>query len=47
MATRTHSRRFGGTSKELAPEAATDVDFIDLAEDHAFNPEVMDGECSA
>ena len=33
--------------EKLAPEAATDVDFIDLAEDHAFNPEVMDGECSA
>jgi hypothetical protein len=27
--------------------AATETDFIDLAEDHAFNPEVMDGECSA
>jgi sulfite reductase (NADPH) hemoprotein beta-component len=33
--------------EKLAPEAASDVDFIDLAEDHAFNPEVMDGECSA
>ena len=33
--------------EKLSPEAATDVDFIDLAEDHAFNPEVMDGECSA
>ena len=33
--------------EKLAPEAATDTDFIDLAEDHAFNPEVMDGECSA
>jgi sulfite reductase beta subunit-like hemoprotein len=33
--------------EKLAPEAATDIDFIDLAEDHAFNPEVMDGECSA
>jgi sulfite reductase (NADPH) hemoprotein beta-component len=33
--------------EKLAPEAATDADFIDLAEDHAFNPEVMDGECSA
>jgi sulfite reductase beta subunit-like hemoprotein len=31
----------------LTPEAATETDFIDLAEDHAFNPEVMDGECSA
>ena len=33
-------------------EALTDAtaqpeDFIDLAEDHAFAPEVMDGECSA
>ena len=33
--------------EKLTPEAATDTDFIDLAEDHAFNPEVMDGECSA
>jgi sulfite reductase (NADPH) hemoprotein beta-component len=33
--------------EKLAPEAATDIDFVDLAEDHAFNPEVMDGECSA
>ena len=33
--------------EKLAPEAATEQDFIDLAEDHAFNPEVMDGECSA
>jgi sulfite reductase beta subunit-like hemoprotein len=33
--------------EKLSPEAAADNDFIDLAEDHAFNPEVMDGECSA
>jgi sulfite reductase beta subunit-like hemoprotein len=33
--------------EKLTPEAATDTDFIDLAEDHVFNPEVMDGECSA
>ena len=33
--------------EKLTPEAATETDFIDLAEDHAFNPEVMDGECSA
>jgi sulfite reductase beta subunit-like hemoprotein len=33
--------------EKLAPEAAADIDFVDLAEDHAFNPEVMDGECSA
>jgi sulfite reductase beta subunit-like hemoprotein len=36
-----------GDLEKLTPEAATDTDFIDLAEDHAFNPEVMDGECSA
>ena len=33
--------------EKLTPEAASPNDFIDLAEDHAFNPEVMDGECSA
>ena len=33
--------------EKLSPDAATETDFIDLAEDHAFNPEVMDGECSA
>lgn len=33
--------------EKLPPETATEIDFIDLAEDHAFNPEVMDGECSA
>jgi hypothetical protein len=33
--------------EKLAPDAASETDFIDLAEDHAFNPEVMDGECSA
>ena len=33
--------------EKIAPGEANDVDFIDLAEDHAFNPEVMDGECSA
>lgn len=33
--------------EKLAPEAAAENDFIDLAEDHAFNPEIMDGECSA
>ncbi len=31
----------------LAPEDATDQDFIDLAEDHAFQPDVQEGECSA
>ncbi len=33
--------------EKIDPAAATETDFIDLAEDHAFNPEVMDGECSA
>ena len=33
--------------EKIAPDAALDTDFIDLAEDHAFNPEVMEGECSA
>ncbi|MEX1127552.1 MAG: nitrite/sulfite reductase [Vicinamibacterales bacterium] len=33
--------------ERLAPEAAVPEDFIDLGEDHAFTPEVMDGECSA
>jgi sulfite reductase (NADPH) hemoprotein beta-component len=32
---------------QLLPNEATDQDFIDLAETHAFTPEVMDGECSA
>jgi sulfite reductase beta subunit-like hemoprotein len=33
--------------EKITPDAAGESDFIDLAEDHAFNPEVMDGECSA
>jgi sulfite reductase (NADPH) hemoprotein beta-component len=36
--------------KDLAamlPNEATDNDFVDLGESQAFNPEVMDGECSA
>ena len=31
----------------LTEETADASDFIDLAEDHAFTPEVLDGECSA
>ncbi|HEV3486489.1 MAG TPA: hypothetical protein VG106_13855, partial [Vicinamibacterales bacterium] len=30
----------------LTPETASPDDFVDLAEDTAFTPEVMDGECS-
>jgi sulfite reductase beta subunit-like hemoprotein len=32
---------------QLLPTDTTDQDFVDLAETHAFAPEVMDGECSA
>jgi sulfite reductase beta subunit-like hemoprotein len=31
----------------ITEETAHPDDFIDLAEDHAFAPEVLDGECSA
>ena len=34
-------------SRAPAPEEAEPQDFIDLAEVSAFNPEVMEGECSA
>jgi sulfite reductase (NADPH) hemoprotein beta-component len=30
----------------LTAETAKPEDFIDLAEDHAFAPETMDGECA-
>ena len=32
---------------QLLPNETTDQDFIDLGENQAFAPEVMDGECSA
>mgnify|MGYP003346887365 FL=1 len=32
---------------ELQPETMTDLDYVDLGEDRAFNPEVMDGECAS
>ena len=32
--------------ERLAPEAATPEDFVDIGEETAFQPEVMDGECS-
>jgi sulfite reductase (NADPH) hemoprotein beta-component len=32
--------------ERLSADAASDADFIDLGEDHAFAPEVMDGECA-
>ena len=31
----------------ITEETADPADFIDLAEDKAFAPEVLDGECSA
>ncbi len=33
--------------EKMAADEALPADFIDPGEDHAFNPEVMDGECSA
>ena len=36
-----------GDLERLLPEDAEPQDFIDLAEVSAFNPEVMEGECSA
>ncbi len=32
---------------ELVPGAISDVDYMDLGENRAFNPEVMDGECAS
>ena len=31
----------------LTTETATEQDFIDLAESHAFAPETMEGECAS
>jgi sulfite reductase (NADPH) hemoprotein beta-component len=36
-----------GDLERLTPDDAEPQDFIDLAEVSAFNPEVMEGECSA
>jgi hypothetical protein len=33
--------------EQLTPETAPPESFIDLAEDRAFEPEIMEGECSA
>jgi sulfite reductase (NADPH) hemoprotein beta-component len=32
--------------EQMTPEDALPADYIDPGEDHAFSPEVMDGECS-
>jgi sulfite reductase beta subunit-like hemoprotein len=42
-----HARAALADLEQMAPEDALPADFIDPGEDHAFNPEVMDGECSA
>jgi hypothetical protein len=31
----------------MTPADALPQDFIDLGEDHAFVPEIMDGECAS
>jgi hypothetical protein len=33
--------------ESMTADDALPADFIDPGEDHAFSPEVMDGECSA
>ena len=33
--------------EKLTPDTAAAIDFVDLGDEHAFAPEVMDGECSA
>ena len=33
--------------EKMTADAALPTDYIDPGEDHAFSPEVMDGECSA
>jgi sulfite reductase (NADPH) hemoprotein beta-component len=43
----THARAAVADLEKMAPEEAQPVDFIDPGEDHAFNPEVMDGECAS
>ena len=32
---------------EIVPASMTDTDYMDLGEDRAFSPEVMDGECAS
>ena len=42
-----HARAAVADLERMSAEEALPADFIDPGEDHAFNPEVMDGECSA
>jgi sulfite reductase beta subunit-like hemoprotein len=41
-----HARAVLSDLEKMAPEDALPADFIDPGEDHAFSPEVMDGDCS-
>jgi sulfite reductase beta subunit-like hemoprotein len=42
-----HARAAVADLEKMAAEDALPADFIDPGEDHAFNPEVMDGECAS
>jgi sulfite reductase (NADPH) hemoprotein beta-component len=42
-----HVKTAGADLERMTAEDALPADFIDPGEDHAFSPEVMDGECSA
>jgi sulfite reductase (NADPH) hemoprotein beta-component len=42
-----HARAAVADLERLTAEDVLPEDFIDPGEDHAFNPEVLDGECSA
>jgi sulfite reductase beta subunit-like hemoprotein len=42
-----HARAAVADLEKMPAEEAQPVDFIDPGEDHAFNPEVMDGECAS
>jgi sulfite reductase beta subunit-like hemoprotein len=42
-----HARAAVADLEKMAAEEAMPADFIDPGEDHAFNPEVMDGECAS
>ena len=42
-----HARAAVADLEKMAAEDAMPADFIDPGEDHAFSPEVMDGECAS
>jgi hypothetical protein len=43
----TRARAAVADLERMGAEEALPADFIDPGEDHAFNPEVMDGECAS